>query len=110
MNTDRTISSFLRLFVASSIAATASVAMAQGASADKCAPQMSSLEHRLYQKTGEGPDALRNFIFIRRGIYQLNMIDVQSWASGVDAIRATCMKTVAADPAPPTIAVIADLH
>jgi hypothetical protein len=84
--------------------------MAQGAAADKCAPQMSSLEHRLYQKTGEGPDALRNFIFIRRGIYQLDMIDVQGWARGVDATRAACMKTVAADPASPTVAVIADVH
>jgi len=110
MNTNRNISNFLRLFVASSIAATASVAMAQGAQADKCAPRMTSLEQRLYQKTGEGPDALRDFIFIRRGIYQLYMIDVQSWASGVDAIRAACMKTVAADPASPTVAVIADVH
>jgi hypothetical protein len=110
MNTNQSTSTFLRLIVFSTIAATAGVAMAQSASADKCVPQMSRLEQRLYQKAGEGPDALRDFIFIRRGIFQLDMSDVERWTGGVDATRTTCLKTVDADVAAPTTAAMADLH
>jgi hypothetical protein len=107
MNTNQSTSTFLRFIVFSTVAATAGVAMAQSAPADKCVPQMSRLEQRLYQKAGEGPDALRQFIFIRRGIYQLDMNDVQSWAGGVDATRTACLR-VDADAAAPTTAASAD--
>ena len=110
MNTNQSTSTFLRFIVFSTVAATAGVAMAQSAPADKCVPQMSRLEQRLYQKAGEGPDALRDFIFIRRSIYQIDMSDVQSWAGGVDATRAACLKTVDANAAAPTTAAMADLH
>ena len=46
--------------------------MAQNTSSTACAPQLTHLQERLYQKAGEGPDALRDFVFIRRGILQLD--------------------------------------
>lgn len=93
MNTNETIYSFGRLVATVAITATAGTAMAQTGPADNCAPKMSSLQQRLYNKSGEGPDALRDFILIRRGIYQLDMAEVRDWAMSVEAARATCMKT-----------------
>jgi hypothetical protein len=65
-----------------------------------CVPQLTNLEHRLYQMAGEGPDALRQFIWTRRGIYQLDTMDTAAWVSNVDAARSACVKVGAATPAP----------
>jgi hypothetical protein len=105
MNTIQIISYLLRLLVALPIAAAAITATAQSTFAEKCTPKMSGLEQRLYQKSSEGPDALRHFIFIRRGIYQLDMAQVQDWAMSVEATRSVCMKT--ADVTAPTATTIA---
>ncbi len=110
MNTTRTIAISLRIIVASAIAATAGAALAQSALADKCMPQMSGLQQRLYAKSSEGPDALRDFIYIRRGVYQLDMTDVQTWARSVDATHTSCQKSAAAASTAKTTALIADVR
>ena len=61
-----------------------------------CAPQMSQLETRLYEKAKAGPDTLRDFIFSRRGVYGLDYVETATWASDVDAARSACEKRAAA--------------
>ena len=84
-----------RLFLVAPIMLATSVAGAQEVRVDaNCVPQMTRLEARLYQKASEGPDALRDFIWIRRGIYQLDIMETATWASGVNAAQSAC-KTIA---------------
>jgi hypothetical protein len=71
---------------------TSGAAMAQNASSTTCGPQLTHLQERLYEKAGEGPDTLRDFIFIRRGILQLDVSETADWAAAVSKKRATCMK------------------
>jgi len=52
---------------------------------------LSSLEQRLFQQASQGSDELRDFIYIRRGIYLLDMTDVQTWAEGVRASQSACL-------------------
>ena len=69
-----------------------------------CVPQMTSLQQRLYQKANEGPDVLRDFMFIRRGILQLDTYETAAWASSVNEARAACMKKSARAEASPSAA------
>ena len=82
---------------ASVLAALASGAvLAQDAKLDAdCAPQLTHLQQRLYQRANEGPDVLRNFMFIRRGILQLDIHDTGVWANSVNEARAVCMMKLA---------------
>jgi hypothetical protein len=77
-----------------------SVVMARDVQLDAaCVPQLTNLEHRLYQLAGDGPDALRQFMWTRRGIYQLDLLDTAAWVGDVDAARSACVKVGAAAPA-----------
>jgi hypothetical protein len=77
------------IFVLAALASGA--AMAQNTSlGTSCAPQLTHLQERLYQKAGEGPDALRDFMFIRRGILQLDVSETADWAASVSQERAAC--------------------
>jgi hypothetical protein len=78
-------------------------AMAQSASSTTCGPQLTHLQERLYQKAGEGPGALRDFIFIRRGILQLDVSETAAWAGAVSQARAACMKQSAQAEALPQL-------
>ncbi|MGH8795832.1 MAG: hypothetical protein ACREXI_02140 [Caldimonas sp.] len=81
-------------FVVAALASGA--AMAQDAGVDAaCAPQLSPLQQRIYQKANAGPAALRDFIYIRRGILQLDIYETAEWAASVNAKRASCMKGLA---------------
>jgi hypothetical protein len=64
-----------------------------------CAPKLTRMEQRLYQKANEGPDALRRFIWIRRGILQLDIADTGAWAGEVNTARANCLKARGQKPA-----------
>lgn len=67
--------------------------MAQEAGLDRdCAPKLTTMQQRLYQKASEGPDALRNFIFIRRAILQVDIYETAVWAASLSRARASCMK------------------
>jgi hypothetical protein len=77
--------------------------MAQNTSSTACAPQLTHLQERLYQKAGEGPDALRDFVFIRRGILQLDVSETADWAASVSQERAACMKKSAQAQAAPQV-------
>jgi hypothetical protein len=69
--------------------------IAQEAELDRdCAPQLTTMQQRLYQKPSEGPDALRNFIFIRRAILQVDTYETAIWAASLSRGRAACMKKV----------------
>jgi hypothetical protein len=70
-------------------------AMAQEAKLDReCTPHLTSIQQRLYQKASEGPDALRNFIFIRRAILQVDTYETAVWAASLSRAHAACMKKV----------------
>ena len=69
-----------------------------------CVQQMTGLQDRLYQKANEGPDVLRDFMFIRRGILQLDTYETAAWASSVNEARAACMKKSARAEASPSAA------
>lgn len=78
------------------IASVSGVAMAQTATFDAdCVPQLSGVQQRLYAKAGEGPDALREFMFIRRGILQLDIYETGVWADSVRDAGALCVKRLA---------------
>jgi len=94
----------MKSFIFALAALTSGAAMAQNASSSAtCGPQFSGLQERLYQKAGEGPDALRDFIFIRRGILQLDVYETASWADSVSQERAACMKQSAHAQAAPQL-------
>jgi hypothetical protein len=78
-------------FVVASLATGTALAQDTTINGD-CVPQMTGLQERLYQKANEGPDVLRNFMFIRRGILQLDPYETAAWASSVHQARAACMK------------------
>jgi hypothetical protein len=61
-----------------------------------CNPQISPLDARLVQKAAEGPDSFRTFIFIRRGIYGLDVQDSADRVQEIQAARNACTKTAAA--------------
>ena len=79
--------------------------MAQTSKLDaNCAPQLNRLQQRLYQRANEGPDVLRNFMFIRRGILQLDIYDTGVWANSVHEARAVCMMKLAQAQQSPQVA------
>jgi hypothetical protein len=80
-------------------------AMAQDSgTAAACAPQLSPLQARLYQKAVDGTGALRDFLYIRRGILQLDVTQTAEWAASVSQDRSACMKKVAeAQPPAPQV-------
>jgi len=93
MTTARHYLSQLALCAALLAALAAHPVMAQEVSLGRdCAPQLTSMEQRLYQKANEGPDALRNFIFIRRAILQVDTYETAIWAVAVSRARVSCMK------------------
>lgn len=53
--------------------------------------QMDGLHRRLVAKAAAGPDALRNFISITRGIYQLEMESVVAWLDSERAAQTACV-------------------
>ena len=62
----------------------------------QCTPQLAPLEQRIYDRVGAGPDALRQFLWIRRGILQLEIHDTAAWAEALANARLRCLKAQAA--------------
>lgn len=76
--------------------------MAQEARLDRdCTPQLTQVQERLYQKVSEGPDALRDFIFIRRAILQVDTYETATWAASLSGARVACQKTASIAQARP---------
>ena len=50
-------------------------------SAAPCPPAqaMTPLQRRIVAKAAQGPDALRDFVYITRGVYQLDMTSTVAW-------------------------------
>lgn len=72
----------------------ASVAMAKPVRLDSsCRPQLSRTEQRLYEKSLEGPAALRSFMDIRRGMLQMDVRDAWDRAVSIETARAACLKS-----------------
>jgi hypothetical protein len=40
---------------------------------------MTPLQRRIVAKAAQGPDALRDFVYITRGVYQLDMAATAAW-------------------------------
>ncbi|HEY2559937.1 MAG TPA: hypothetical protein VGI48_09550 [Caldimonas sp.] len=67
--------------------------MAQDTTLDaNCVPQLTRLQQRLYQKANDGPDSLRQFIFIRRAILQVDVYETATWAASLNEARAVCAR------------------
>jgi hypothetical protein len=49
-------------------------------------------QERLYQKANDGTDALRQFIFIRRAILQVDTYETATWAESLNAARGSCLQ------------------
>ncbi|MGZ5778380.1 MAG: hypothetical protein ACXWJC_08155 [Croceibacterium sp.] len=90
-------------FVAATLVTTAARAEDATTGAN-CTPQLTGLQQRLYQRANEGPGALREFIFIRRAILQLDTYETAAWAGSVSEARATCLKKSASSEASPKMA------
>jgi hypothetical protein len=102
----KTINSFLSRGLRGALLALAvsgsGMAMAQSASFDaECAPRLSGVQQRLFDKSDQGPDALRDFMFVRRGILQLDIYETGVWADSIRQERAACIKQLARMPARP---------
>ena len=66
-------------------------AMAQDVALDAtCAPLLTHQQRRLYEKANAGTDALRQFVFIRRAILQVDVYETATWAGSVNEARAAC--------------------
>jgi hypothetical protein len=91
MTTSRFSSCQIARYAAPVLALAAHAAMAQETGVDKpCAPQLTHMQGRLYQKASEGPDALRNFIFIRRAMLQVDTYETAIWAASLSQASAAC--------------------
>ena len=63
-----------------------------------CAPKLGYLDQRLYGLAHQGADELRRFVWTRRGIYELNVMDTADWVDEVNLARASCLKQRALAP------------
>jgi hypothetical protein len=65
-----------------------------------CLPRLTAQQQRLYDHANAGTDSLRQFIFIRRAILQVDVYETAVWAASVDAARVSCVqrRTAAASP------------
>jgi len=71
-------------------------AMAQDVALDAtCAPLLTQQQQRLYDKANAGTDVLREFVFIRRAILQIDVYETATWAGSVNAARAVCKAAAA---------------
>jgi hypothetical protein len=67
--------------------------MAQTVELDaNCGPQLTRQQQRLYQKANDGTDALRQFIFIRRAILQVDTYETATWAESLNVARGSCLQ------------------
>jgi len=65
--------------------------MAQDVALDAtCAPLLTHQQRRLYEKANAGTDALRQFVFIRRAILQVDVYETTTWAESLKAARSVC--------------------
>jgi hypothetical protein len=84
----RLVPSLVALILA---ALTVDAAMAQDVALDAtCAPLLTHEQQRLYEKANAGTDALRQFVFIRRAILQVDVHETAAWAGSVNEARAVC--------------------
>jgi hypothetical protein len=60
-----------------------------------CAPQLTPLEQRIQDRAGVGPDALRQFLWIRRDILQLDIYDTAARFEALGNARASCLEAQA---------------
>ena len=65
-----------------------------------CAPLFTAQQQRLYDRARVSTDSLRQFMFIRRAILQLDVHETAIWAASIDAARVSCdqKRTAAAPP------------
>jgi hypothetical protein len=80
-------------FILAALAADA--VMAQDVALDAtCAPLLSHQQRRLYEKANAGTDALRQFVFIRRAILQVDVYETATWAGSLNEARAVCRASI----------------
>jgi hypothetical protein len=62
-----------------------------------CPAPPTALQQRLLAKADEGTDALRRFIYIRRAILQLDVLETAQWAEAWHAADAECDRSAMLD-------------
>jgi len=89
------MNAIVRRFTAAGVGAALAAGLVAGVAADatECIP-LTSVQQRLLDKADQGVGALRNYIFITRGIYQLYIADVADSLPKWRA-RAACAKQAA---------------
>jgi len=56
-----------------------------------CGPaRLSLLQRRVLQKSEQGADALRRYVFITRGMHQLDLVETATWARQYRSRQAAC--------------------
>jgi hypothetical protein len=95
----------LRCATASCVALAASLpgaaARADGVVPDAdCAPRLTTEQQRLFDRASVGTDALRQFIYIRRAILQVDTYETAVWAAEVAAARAAWASTLSTGVGP----------
>jgi hypothetical protein len=88
------------LSAASALCTTPSIANSQGReepAAVSCPPAqpMTPLQRRIVAKAEQGPDALRDFVFITRGVYQLDMAGTAAWLEAERDSQRACRTALA---------------
>ena len=98
MNTTATfrVAAVVTVLLASGAAYAGNTATAFGAGsavAEPCgkAIELRGLDARIVGKASQGVDARRQFIWITRGIYALDMADTVAWLDQQRAARTTCV-------------------
>jgi hypothetical protein len=67
------------------------MAQAQDVALDAaCAPLLTHQQQRLYDQSNVSTDALRQFVFIRRAILQVDVYQTALWTESLNAARAAC--------------------
>ncbi len=94
------VASVLAISVAAAFISTSSHAAgsAQGASpAATCASgSLSAVQRRILQKTAQSSAALRDYVYITRGIHRLDFVEAATWASQYRAQQAACTLSASA--------------
>lgn len=94
------MNAFVRCLATAGFGAALSVSlMAPSLAADAPCKSLDRVQVRVVEKADQGVDALREYVFITRGIYQLDMAEV---AESLDGWRASarCAKLAAEQAAP----------
>ena len=60
-----------------------------------CAPRLTMAQQRLFDRAALSTDALRQFVYIRRAMLQVDTYETAVWAEHLIALQAACTRSLA---------------